>query len=138
MLEGADDALDQGVADHVLLGEVREGDARDVPFSDCYFDRCIICLALHEMPREIRRSVLLEAHRVIKPKGRIVIVEQNKPHRKWKALLLDCMEWFNPEYPTYKDLQECGLVNEIGHAGFKTIRTDTISWDLFQIVLAER
>lgn len=115
-----------------------EGDARDVPFPDCYFDRGVVCGALHELPRDVRRSVLLEAHRVIRPEGKIVIVEQNKPYAKWKALLLDCMERLNPEYRTYKDLLECGLPNEIGRAGFKIVKRDTILWDFFQIVLAER
>ncbi len=115
-----------------------EGDAQDIPFSDCYFDKSVICGALHEMPQEVRQNVLSEAYRVIRPGDKIVIVEHNKPHRKWKALLFDFMERFNPEYPTYKDLLKCGLTNEIERAGFRIIRTDTTSWEYFQIVLAEK
>lgn len=115
-----------------------EGDARDVPYPGCYFDKGAICWALHEMPREVRRCVLLEAYRVIRPGGRIVVVEQTTPHKKWKAVFLDCMERLNPEYATYKDLQKCGLENEIRHAGFTIMKTDTFIWDLFQIVLAEK
>ncbi len=115
-----------------------EGDARYVPFPDCHFDRGVVCGALHELPRDVRRSVLSEAYRVIRPEGKIVIAEHNKPHPKWKALLLDCMEWFNPEYPTYRDLLECGLTNETEHAGFKIVKRSTILWDFFQVVLAER
>ncbi len=115
-----------------------EGDAQNIPFSDCYFDKSVICGALHELPREVRRNVLSEAYRIIRPGGKIVIIEQNKPDLKWKALLFDFMERFNPEYPTYKDLLKCGLTNEIKRVGFRIIRTDTTSWEYFQIVLGER
>jgi len=115
-----------------------EGDARDISFSDCYFDKGVICGALHEMPREVRQNVLSEAYKVIRLGGKIVIVEHNKPDRKWKASLFDFLERFNPEYPIYKDLLKCGLTNEIERAGFRIIRTDTTSCEFFQIVLAER
>lgn len=116
-----------------------EGDAQDIPFPDCYFDKSVICCALHEMPQEVRQNVLSEAHRVIKPGGKIVIVEHNKPDRKWKALLFDFMERFiNPEYPTFKNLLKYGLTNEIERTGLRILRTNTTSWEYFQIVLAER
>lgn len=115
-----------------------EGDAQNIPFSDCYFDKGVICGALHEMPQEVRKNVLSEAHRAVKPGGRIVNVEQNKPDRKWKALLFDFLERFNPEYTTYKNMLKCGQTNEIKQAGFRIIRTNTTCWEFMQIVLAEK
>jgi len=115
-----------------------EGDAQDIPFSDCYFDKSVICGALHEMPQEVRHNVLSEAYRIIRPGGRIVIIEHNKPNQRWKASLFDFMERFNPEYPTYKNMLKCGLTNEIEKAGFGIVRTNTTFWEFFQIVLAER
>jgi demethylmenaquinone methyltransferase/2-methoxy-6-polyprenyl-1,4-benzoquinol methylase len=115
-----------------------EGDAQDIPFSDCYFDKGVICGALHEMPQDVRQNVLSEAYRVIRPGGRMVIVEHNKPDRRWKAILFDLMEHLNPEYPTYRNMLECGLVDEIERSGFRVVRTSAISWEYFQIVLAER
>jgi ubiquinone/menaquinone biosynthesis C-methylase UbiE len=115
-----------------------EGDAQDMPFPDSYFDKSVISGALHEMPREVRRNVLSEAYRVIRLGGEIVIIEQSKPERKWKSLLLDFLEMFNPEFTTYKDMLRCGLTNEIKQAGFRVIETDTACWEFFQIVLAEK
>jgi demethylmenaquinone methyltransferase/2-methoxy-6-polyprenyl-1,4-benzoquinol methylase len=115
-----------------------EGDAQDIPISDGYFDKAVICGALHEMPREVRRRILAEAHRVIRPNGRIVVIEHNNPKRKWKRSLFTFLERFNPEYPTYRDLLRCGLTNEIKRAGFRIVRTDVTSWEFFQIVLADR
>ena len=115
-----------------------EGDAQNIPFSDFYFDKGVIFGALHEMPQEVRRDVLSEAYRTIKPGGKIVNVEQNKPEQKWKVLLFDFLERFNPEYTTYKDMLKCGQTNEIKRAGFRIIRTNTTCWEFLQIVLAEK
>ncbi len=115
-----------------------EADAQNIPFPDSYFDKSVICGALHEMPREVRKNVLSEAYRTVRPGGRIVIVEHNNPDKKWKASVFDFIERFNPEYSTYKDMLDSGLKNEIGRAGFKIIKKDIISWDFFQIVLAEK
>jgi demethylmenaquinone methyltransferase/2-methoxy-6-polyprenyl-1,4-benzoquinol methylase len=114
------------------------GDAQAIPFADGSFHRGVICGALHEMPHEVRQRVLGEAHRVIRPNGRMVFVEHNEPKRKWKRSLFGFLERFNPEYPTYKDLLERGLTDEIERGGFRVVRTDVTSWDFFQIVLAER
>ena len=115
-----------------------EGDAQKIPFSWGHFHKGVICGALHEMPREVRRRVMAEAHRVIKPNGRIVVVEHNNPEKKWRRSLFDFLERFNPEYPTYRDLLKCGLTNEIERGGFRVVRTSVASWEFFQIVLAER
>lgn len=115
-----------------------KGDAQDIPVSQGYFDKAVICGALHEMPRDVRQNVLAEAHRVIKANSRIVILEHNNPEKKWKRSLFDFLERFNPEYPTYRDLLKCGLIDEIERAGFRVVRTSVVSWEFFQIVLAER
>jgi len=115
-----------------------EGDAQEIPFSDSCIDKGVICGALHEMPQEARKNVLSEAYRTIRPGGRIVNVEQNKPDRKWKALLFDFLESFNPEYTTYKNMLKCGLTEEIKQAGFRIIKTNTTCWEFLQIVLAAK
>lgn len=114
------------------------GDAQAMPFSGGHFDKGVICGALHELPHEVRQKVLAEAYRVIRPNGRMVVVEHNKPKRKWKRSLFGFLERFNPEYPTYKDLLERGLTNEIERGEFRVIKTDDSSWEFFQMVLAAR
>ena len=115
-----------------------EGDAQQIPFLDSYFDKGVICTALHEMPQEVRKNVLSEAYRIIRPGGRMVNVEQNKPERKWKAKLFDFLESLGPEYITYKNMLKCGLTEEIKRAGFRVVKTDTTLWEFMQIVLAEK
>lgn len=51
------------------------GDARSLPFDDDSFDAVIGRRFLHHVPEEGRREILSEAARVLKPGGRIVILE---------------------------------------------------------------
>jgi ubiquinone/menaquinone biosynthesis C-methylase UbiE len=115
-----------------------EDDAQHIPFADSYFDKAVICGALHEMPRQVRSNVLSESFRILRPGGRFVVTEHNRPAQKWKARLFDWLERLNPEYPTYKDLLASGLTAEIERAGFRILKTDTTVWGFFQTVLAER
>ncbi len=106
--------------------EYREGDASRTELPDASFDRVLITLMLHEMPRELRLDVLREARRVCKATGRVVAVEHAPPPGSWTSRLLRALWWFywlpgNPELSTTKDLQERGLANEMREAGLEVI-----------------
>jgi len=55
---------------HILLG-----DASQLPYSDDHFDLVIAMLTLHEMPNSIRSPIIHEMKRVVKPNGRLLIVD---------------------------------------------------------------
>src|SRR5262245_20228499 len=62
-----------GVADRV---EVRDGDARRLPFADATFDVVVSSLALHNIHGlEDRRRALREVARVLKPGGRVALLD---------------------------------------------------------------
>jgi ubiquinone/menaquinone biosynthesis C-methylase UbiE len=113
-------------------------DAQHIPYDDAYFDKAVIFGALHEIPREIRGNILAQAYRVLKPGGRIVDLEHNRPARTWRAWLYRFLEWPTPEYSTYIDLLESGLENEIAEAGFQVRKVEAVASEFFQVVLAEK
>ena len=115
-----------------------QGDAQHLPFDDSHFDRAVIFGALHEIPRDARRNILAQACRVLKPGGRIVILEHNRPAKAWRALLYRLLEWPSPEYSTYVDLLDSGLQNEITGAGFRILDTAVVASQYFQVVAAEK
>jgi nuclear transport factor 2 (NTF2) superfamily protein len=61
-----------GVAD---LVEVRDGDMRRLPFPDDSFDLGLASLAVHNLPAGDRRGAVAELLRVVRPGGRIVILD---------------------------------------------------------------
>ena len=72
------------------LGEradLRQVNASTLPFPDNHFDIILLSTVLHEMPPDLRKYVLLEAHRVLKESGRILIIDFHpgplKPIKGW-------------------------------------------------------
>nr|WP_246664568.1 rhodoquinone biosynthesis methyltransferase RquA [Rhodoblastus acidophilus] len=60
-------------------------DSAALNFSDARFDRAVLFFLLHEMPEEWRRRTLAETLRVVRPGGRVVIVEYARPAR-WNPM----------------------------------------------------
>lgn len=54
-------------------------DAVKMDFENNYFDVVTISLAFHEMPQDLMNSILKEMSRVLKSKGRIYIIDWEKP-----------------------------------------------------------
>ena len=66
-------AKTEGVADRV---EVKTGDARQLPFPDASFNAVVSSMALHNIYDEPgRRQAVAEIARVLKPGGRVLIVD---------------------------------------------------------------
>jgi ubiquinone/menaquinone biosynthesis C-methylase UbiE len=55
--------------------ELHAGDASQMPFPEAVFDLVTIVLVLHEMPPMLRPAVLQECRRVVKPGGRIMLMD---------------------------------------------------------------
>jgi len=54
--------------------DFRKGDALNLPFSDNYFDKIYSIAVLHHIPsQELRLRFLLEAKRVLKPQGLLIL-----------------------------------------------------------------
>jgi arsenite methyltransferase len=70
-----ENARREGVADRV---EVKDGDARKLPFADGSFDVVVSGMALHNIPdADGRRQAVREIARVLRPGGHVVINDIN-------------------------------------------------------------
>lgn len=62
-----------------------ETDSAALPLPDAAYDRALLFFLLHEQPEAYRRRTLAETLRVVKPGGRIVIIDYARP-RWWNPL----------------------------------------------------
>jgi ubiquinone/menaquinone biosynthesis C-methylase UbiE len=58
-----------------------QGDSSALDIASGSYDRALAFFLLHEQPEEVRRRTLAEALRILKPGGRLVIVDYHRPRR---------------------------------------------------------
>lgn len=77
-------------------------DSAALEFGDESFDQVLVFFLLHEQPADVREKTMQEAARVLKPGGRMVVVDYSKPAwwnpfgYTWK-LFLSAVEPFAPD-----------------------------------------
>jgi ubiquinone/menaquinone biosynthesis C-methylase UbiE len=57
-----------------------QGDSSRLAFASSSYDQALLFFLLHEQPAQVRRKTISEAMRVVKPGGRLVIVDYHRPH----------------------------------------------------------
>lgn len=82
-----------------------QGDSSSLACPDASYDQVLLFFLLHEQPEAVRRATLAEAMRVVKPGGRIVIVDYHLP-RPWHPLRLLMTGVFRKLEPYAMDLWE--------------------------------
>lgn len=70
------------VDDRIVL---LQGDSSSLACPDACYDQVLLFFLLHEQPEAVRRATLAEAMRVVRPGGKIVIVDYHRPAR-WHPL----------------------------------------------------
>ncbi|HEX7650726.1 MAG TPA: rhodoquinone biosynthesis methyltransferase RquA [Noviherbaspirillum sp.] len=78
-------------------------DSAAMGFPDASFNQVLMFFLLHEQPEAVRRRTLAEACRVVKPGGKIVIVDYHQPSR-WNPLGLPLQILLRRLEPYARDL----------------------------------
>ncbi len=109
--------------------------AEEIPYADGYFDRASVTFGLHEMPHPVRMNVLSEMRRVLKPGGRITVLDYAHPKRTLVVLLLKI--WMLVEGETARDFIRRDLSSMIEDAGFDVIEQNVYWMNTIRIVSGE-
>ncbi len=100
--------------------ELIEASANKLPFKDKTFDVVVSSLIFHHLPTEVKKEVLKEVYRVLKPNGRFLLVDFGKDDgtifKLWNILshLLNV-----PEAKTLEDNANGLIPGFMEEAGFK-------------------
>ena len=85
-----------------------QGDSSALACPDASFDQVLLFFLLHEQPEHVRRGTLAEALRVVKPGGRVVIVDYHQPAR-WHPMRMLMKVIFRKLEPYAMELWQHGL-----------------------------
>ncbi|MBI5259885.1 MAG: methyltransferase domain-containing protein [Burkholderiales bacterium] len=64
---------------HLERVTLTQGDSSSLAAADASLDQVLLFFLLHEQPEHVRRATLAEAMRVVKPGGKVVIVDYHRP-----------------------------------------------------------
>lgn len=104
-------------------------DATNLEYDDGVFDIVIISLVLHETGKAVSRKILNEAKRVLKPGGKILVVEWEQPKSFFKKIKFLIIKLLEPK--SFKDFlklnyyqffKDNGLeINNIRHCDYSCV-----------------
>lgn len=106
---------------HVAL---LQGLAEDMPVADDSIDLLTCVYLLHEVPADVRRRLAAEFGRVLRPGGRLVIVDslQYGDRPEWERLLAGFPKSFHE--PFYADYAASDLTKLFGEAGLRRCNSE--------------
>lgn len=93
--------------------EFREASAQALPFPQAQFDVVLSTLMWHHLPRPAHAQLVSEARRVLKPGGRILVVDFEKSSAekpRWRAL-----------HQRHGSIDPGGMVRMLREAGFDVV-----------------
>jgi len=114
--------------------DLRLGDAQALEFPDESFDTVVITLALCTIPDH--RQAVREAHRVLRPGGRLLLLEHVRsprlPVRAVQRLLDPLAVRFTADHLVREPL------NHLDAAGFEVQRVERSKWGIVERVIAHK
>jgi demethylmenaquinone methyltransferase/2-methoxy-6-polyprenyl-1,4-benzoquinol methylase/phosphoethanolamine N-methyltransferase len=78
--------------------EFRRSVMEDLPFPDNCFEVVLSCQALHHVPRDAKIQALSKMQRVLRPGGRLLLLDHGKPYRWYLKILFYPFRWNISEY----------------------------------------
>ena len=116
-----------------------EGLADELPFADGEVDAFVTTLVFHHLPLGIKKAVLAEARRVLRPGGRLVVGDWGRPQDPVMSvafLALQCLDGFANTGDNRRGLVP-QLITEAGYDGLRVLRRLRTVAGTFEVMAAE-
>ncbi len=103
--------------------------AESLPFPDGRFDVVLSTVVLHHLPKKVREQSVREMRRVLKPRGRVLVVDFAGASAKGKGPLL--------HFHRRGHVQPRALVDLVGGAGLEVVESGPVGmWALHYVLAA--
>ncbi len=113
------------IKSHLFNVNVEEGDARNLPYKNNYFDAVYIASTLELFDTPDIPIVLNEIKRVLKPTGRLCVVSIPKEGRE-SSLGVRLFEWSHRTFQNYASCRPIYVEDSIKRAGYKIMKTNVV------------
>jgi ubiquinone/menaquinone biosynthesis C-methylase UbiE len=107
---------------------LRHAPVQALPFPDARFDVVLSTVMLHHLPRSARGQCLAEARRVLRPGGRLLVIEFGRPARGHTGPMRHLHRH------GHVDLQE--IVRLVAESGLHLVRSGAVGFRDLQFALA--
>jgi ubiquinone/menaquinone biosynthesis C-methylase UbiE len=102
--------------------------AEQLPFPDARFDVVLSTLMFHHLPRKTREQCAIEIRRVLKPGGRVFVVDFGKPQSR-RGLLA--------HFHRHGHVALAEIETILANLGFATVRTGPVGLRELQYIVAQ-
>lgn len=102
--------------------------AEALPFLDATFDAVFSTTVLHCLPEDARRRAIHEMHRVLKPEGRLLVVDFGGPSELRRSLIGRLRD--------HRDFDLRVAMPVLRNAGFASVETGTLGFSDLEFALA--
>jgi len=111
-----------------------QGDSSALDIAGGTYDRALLFFLLHEQPDEVRRKTLGEALRILKPGGRLVIVDYHRPSVR-NPLYLPMVAILKTLEPFAMDLWRSEIKDWFAEdSSISSLEKTTLFGDLYQLL----
>ncbi len=110
---------------HIFNVKVEEGDARNLPYKENYFDVVYMASTLELFDTPDIPIVLNEIKRVLKPTGRLCVVSIPREGRE-ESLGVKLYEWSHRTFQSFASCRPIYVEDSIKRAEYNIMKTDVI------------